>query len=244
MTWIPSARRSILGAVLAAVLAPGSAQAERRDPDEVGGRNVRVMSFAQGSPRVGAQGSVLTEIGPRARFAVDLGYAAPLWFDALGRTTVGREWQPPVALDALSVASASSVHGGFRVGWRPLVKQGLVFDAGYRFVAINAREGAWGLGAEGITPPALGELGLDVGSTVHLATTTVAWEQPLMRRVVLRVDLGGSFVVANTVAGVTSPVLKDAGDVRRALLGAELEERLVSAAATPVVRVALGWRFR
>lgn len=247
MTSHRSARRAVLGAVLGAALWPSSALAEgaRGEP---GGprdqRNVRVISFSQGSPRVGAQGTVLTEIGPRARFAVDLGYAAPLWFDALGRGAPGREWQPPVAMDALSVVSAASVHGGLRVGWRPLARQGLVLDAGYRFVAINAREGAWGLGVDGFVPPAAGGAGLDVGSTVHLATTTIAWEQPLLRRVMLRVDLGGSFVVANTVAGVTAPVVKDAGDVRRALLGTDLEERLVSAAATPVVRLSLGWRFR
>jgi hypothetical protein len=205
-----------------------------------------LRSFTQGSPQVGMSGSLLAELRPRARVALDLGFAAPSWLEAYGRTIVGREWQPPVALDPFAVASSSSVLGGARFGWRPLARHGLVLDAGYRFVAVSGAEaGGFVGGPEGLPPPpVVGNLDLDVAKTLHLATVGLAWEQALARRVLLRVDVGGVFVVAATRAGVTEVVdVARPADLDAALLGPELSGRLTSAVATPRVGVALGWRF-
>lgn len=205
-----------------------------------------LQSYSNGSPRTGVTGSMLAELGSRTRFTVDLGFAAPTWVEIYGRTSAGREWQPPVLLDALSIASSSSVLGGARFGWRPLARHGLVLDAGYRFVAINDRQlGGFVGGPEGLpAPPVVGVLDLDVAKTLHLATVELAWEQTLAKRVLLRVDVGGVFVVASTRAGITERMDVDApSDLDQALLDHDLADRLSAAVATPRVGVALGWRF-
>lgn len=238
-------RRGLLALILG-VLASVDARADEARP-EVEKRNVRLLSFSQGSTQQVFTGTMMTEIGPRARFAVELGFVAPPWLEVYGRRMPGREWQPPVSVPAASVLSESTVHGGLRIGWRPLVKHGLAFDAGYRFVAINDQQArGFALGPEGLPlPPTVGDVQLDVGTTVHMATVDVSWEQPLPRRLLLRFDLGGAFVVANTVGGVTlaARTPSEADNVRQALLDGDLPDRLAGAVATPRLGVALGWRF-
>lgn len=144
-------------------------------------------------------GRVQLETPYRIRVGVDVGFMPGPYQDAIQGILVATgtydEEQAQLVADSLSSSFTVAAH----LGWRPLVREGFFFDAGYRYVSLGGRSTREDLlfSAAGVDrPPELPgseEREWDVRSSLHMVTVELGWEFVPVEHFTIRLKIGGAF---------------------------------------------------
>jgi len=144
-------------------------------------------------------GRIQVETPHRVRVGVDVGFMPGPYQDAIQGVLVAAgtydEEQAQIVADSLS--SSFTLRVG--LGWRPLVREGFFFDAGYRYVSLggqSTREELLFSAADVDRPddlPASEQREWDVRSSLHMVSIQLGWECVPIEHFSIRLRIGGDF---------------------------------------------------
>ncbi len=198
-------------------------------------------------------GRIQIETPYRIRVGLDVGFMPGPYQDAIQAVLVEAgaydQAQAEVVADSLSSAFAL----GVTLGWRPVVREGFFFDAGYHYVALggrSTREDALASASGSPLPSDLSrseEREWTVRSQLHMVTIHLGWEFVPVEHFTVRIRIGGHFTGA---ANATITPAFDASRVPEPVLRAFtdpsedwLEENLRRHGHLPSVGLDLGYRW-
>jgi len=192
-------------------------------------------------------GRVLLEGPLRLRLSSSLGVLPGPYVDVINDFTVAIGAYNQQTADLIASSLTSSLVWRTHLGWRPFPRAGFVFDVGYGFVSLGGGVKSSAAIAAAAGKSASSKPGgptYDVASTLQMIDADVGWEWKLLAdHLVLEASLG----FAGTVAASTSATPQGGSTRVRDAFGAEasayLDNLYTSYVFTPVVTLALGYRF-
>ncbi len=196
-------------------------------------------------------GQLTVEMPYRIRASTSLGVLPGPYVDLINAVVVAAGGYDDATAEIIANALHRSLVWRLHVGWRPFRRHGLYFEVGYTLITLGGQmtsEDVLVLATGQPSPiggTAAGERGYDIGSTLHMIDVEVGWELLFWDHFVVRFALG----FAGTVGAHTETepnydsLIPRVADEFGAAAGAYLDEVYRSYVFSPVLSVALGYRF-
>lgn len=147
-------------------------------------------------------GRIQLETPHRVRVGLEVGFMPGPYQDAIQGILVSTGTYDAEQAEIVADSLSSSFTTGIGIGWRPLVREGFHFDAGYRYVSLGGESTREDLlfSAAGINRPidlpSSEEREWDVRSSLHMVSVNLGWEFVPIEHFTIRIRLGGAFTVA------------------------------------------------
>jgi len=240
--------RAVALVLLVAVATPVHADRANADPVDMGFASRRwhlgLEGFTDFPLQVGAQ--IWAELPGRIRLSTSFGEMPDAYVDLINTIATHAGAYDQNTAEFISEALDGAFTWRLHVGWRPLRRRGLYFEAGYGLMTVHANIGLAGIIAKatGLTPPSNTDLGLGykIDTVVHTVGGEVGWMWRPWRDLTLRVAVGIAATVSanvhlepNFLSTVQQPFLRLAGDY----VSGVIEKYLF----IPTIGLALGWQL-
>jgi hypothetical protein len=194
---------------------------------------------------------VIAEGPGRLRLSTSLGYLPGPYVDLVNAIVVGLGGYDQKTADLIRAALGSSLLSRTHLGWRPFATYGFYFEVGYGLVALGG-----GLSREEILSAVTGRSApqgepgstrtYNVRSTLHMIDVELGWQWLFFGdRLTLRAALGFAGTLGSATSISPSYAPRAPNLVREFTRAGEayLDGIYTSYVFTPVVTVALGYRF-
>lgn len=184
----------------------------------------------------------------RLRLSSAVGVLPGPYVSAINGILVGVGAYNQATADLIRDALGSSLIWRTHLGYRPFVRHGFTFEAGYGLVALGGGASASTIvsAATGASSPEAGtDKNFKVSSALHMVDVELGWEWVLLEHLFVRAAAGGAFTLAasSSVTPDYTPRAPRVTEAFGASSAAYLDETYTTYVFTPVVSLWAGYSF-